>query len=215
MSSLDVLLKSMCPLGVSRKPLSEFVEIVRGNGLQKKDFTPDGVGCIHYGQIYTKFNVATKTVLSHVSEELASSLKIVNPGDIIMAITSENVEDICKCVVWEGNDPIVTGGHSAILRHSQNSRYLAYWFQTQDFRDQKKKIVHGTKVMEVSPKDLSNVLVPLPPLKVQDEIVCILDSFTELTARKKQYEYYRDRLLSFDNISDEEREARIEVGFFG
>lgn len=117
MYSLDILLKSMCPLGVSRKPLSEFVEIVRGNGLQKKDFTPDGVGCIHYGQIYTKFNVATKTVLSHVSEELASSLKIVNPGDIIMAITSENVEDICKCVVWEGNDPIVTSGHSAILGH--------------------------------------------------------------------------------------------------
>ena len=51
----------------------------------------------------------------------------------------------------------------------------------------------------------SKFLVPIPPLEVQEEIVRILDNFTkltaELTARKKQYEYYRDKLLTFKKIS--------------
>ena len=52
--------------------------------------------------------------------------------------------------------------------------------------------------------------IPYPPLPIQEEIVRILDTFTELTAeltlRKKQYEFYRDKLLSFDGLSEEERE---------
>ena len=75
------------------------------------------------------------------------------------------------------------------------------------FASQKKKLAHGTKVIEVTPDTLANVIVPVPPLPVQAEIVRILDAFTELTAeltaeltvRRKQYEYYRDLLLSFDN----------------
>jgi len=48
---------------------------------------------------------------------------------------------------------------------------------------------------------LVEINIPIPPLKIQSEIVQILDNFTqlsaELTARKKQYEYYRDKLLTF------------------
>lgn len=71
------------------------------------------------------------------------------------------------------------------------------------FYQQKLKLVQGTKVMEVSPDKLKKVKLPVPPMEVQREIVRILDQFTELTAeliaRKKQYEYYRDKVLTFDN----------------
>ena len=70
------------------------------------------------------------------------------------------------------------------------------------FAAQKRKLVHGTKVMEVTPDALNAITLPVPPLLVQSEIVQILDNFTELTAeltaRKKQYEYYRDKLLTFE-----------------
>lgn len=126
-------------------------------------------------------------------------------GDLIVAVTSENIDDVCKCIAWLGEDYIVTGGHTAIIRHSQNAKYLSYWFQTEDFAHQKRKIAHGTKVIEVTPSHLRDIVIPLPPIEVQDEIVNILDSFTvltaeltaELTARKQQYEFYRDKLLSF------------------
>ena len=53
MAKLDTLIQELCPQGVKRKRLGDIGTIVRGNGLQKKDFTEFGIGCIHYGQIYT------------------------------------------------------------------------------------------------------------------------------------------------------------------
>ena len=189
--------------------LGDIAEIVRGNGLQKCDFTEEGIGCIHYGQIYTKYGTFANKTLSFVPVELATKLKRVSSGDLVVAITSENVEDICKCVAWLGNDDIVTGGHAAIIKHQQNSKYLAYVFQTEDFFRQKRKFVVGTKVIEMSPKKLAEIVIPIPPLEVQAKIVSILDRFdalcndltqglpAEIAARKKQYEYYRDKLLTF------------------
>lgn len=54
-------------------------------------------------------------------------------------------------------------------------------------------------VPSLTQKVLNKIQIPLPPLEVQSEIVRILDNFTELTARKKQYEFYRDKLLTISN----------------
>lgn len=211
MSKLEQLIKELCPNGVEYKAFREFGTMVRGSGLQKKDFTEEGIGCIHYGQIYTYYGTFTSETKTFVSEELANKLKRVNTGDLIIAITSENVEDVCKCVAWLGENEIVTGGHAAIFKHNQDPKYLSYCFQTADFFAQKRKIANGTKVIEVSPQKLEQISIPLPPLPVQREIVRILDNFNELTeeltakltaeltVRKQQYEYYRSRLLTFSD----------------
>lgn len=119
-----------------------------------------------------------------------------------MTATSENLEDVCKAVAWLGGSDIVTGGHSIVVRHHQNAKYLSYYFQTLDFFQRKRAYVHGTKVMEIKKDDLAKIVVPVPPLPVQEEIVRILDSFSsleaELEARRKQYAYYRNELLTFD-----------------
>ena len=129
-----------------------------------------------------------------------------------MTATSENLEDVCKAVAWLGGSDIVTGGHSIVVRHHQNAKYLSYYFQTLDFFQRKRAYVHGTKVMEIKKDDLAKIVVPVPPLPVQEEIVRILDSFSsleaELEARRKQYAYYRDELLTFDR----ERVLVITVG---
>ena len=204
-SKLQELIDRLCPDGVEYRKLGEIATVERGNGLKKSDFRPEGRPCIHYGQLYTKFNTVAESTLTFVDEATAAGLKSLNTGDLLMAVTSENVEDVCKCIAWLGADGVVVGGHTAIIRHTQDAKYLAYWFQTQDFFVQKKRLAHGTKVIEVTPKNLLDVLIPVPPLEIQREIVQILDNFAELTAeltaelekRKKQYEYYRDKLLSF------------------
>lgn len=201
MSRLSELLEELCPDGVEYKKLGEIAEIIRGNGLQKSDFVDSGVGCIHYGQIYTKYGAFADKTITYVTPELAKTLKTVSTGDLVVAITSENVEDVCKCVAWLGGDDIVTGGHAAIVKHKQNPKYLSYIFQTVEFFRQKRKYVIGTKVIEMSPKKLAEIFIPVPPLAIQNEIVKLLDNFTELTAelqlRKKQYSFYRDSLLNF------------------
>ena len=205
MSRLDELIAELCPDGVEYKPLSEIATITRGGSLQKKDFTESGVPCIHYGQIYTKYGLFTDKTFTFVSEATALRQKKAVTGDVVMAVTSENIEDVCKCVVWLGEEAVAVSGHTAIIHHNQDAKYLAYYFHSSMFFAQKAKLAHGTKVIEVTPDKLNGVIVPVPPLEVQREIVRVLDNFTflsaelsaELSARRKQYEYYRNQLLTF------------------
>src|SRR5690606_18003546 len=87
---------------VERKTLGEVGEFVRGNGLPKSDFTESGVGCIHYGQIYTYYGTFTDRTKSFVSPETAKKLQKVHKNDLVITNTSENIEDVCKTVVWLG-----------------------------------------------------------------------------------------------------------------
>ena len=202
---LNQLLDTLCPDGVEYKMLGSFASVSRGGNFQKKDFVENGVPCIHYGQIYTRYDLFAKTTFSFISDECAQRQKKAVNGDIIMAVTSENIEDVCKCVAWLGDGDIAVSGHTAIIHHNQNQKYLVYYLRSSLFFAQKVKLAHGTKVMEVRPDSLLDVVIPIPPLSVQREIVRILDNFTELTAeltaelsaRQKQYEYYRDNLLTF------------------
>lgn len=189
--------------------LGEIGTFVRGNGLQKKDFTDAGIGCIHYGQIYTYYGTSTSVTKSFVSHELAQKLTKVKKGNLIIACTSENIEDVCKAVVWLGDEDIVTGGHACVLAHNENPKYIAYFFQTQYFFQQKKKYARGAKVIDIKITDLEKISIPISPLSEQQRIVSILDKFeslvndlseglpAEIAAVQEQYEYYRNKLLTF------------------
>ena len=109
--------------------MSEIGSFTRGNGLQKKDFTEEGVGCIHYGQIYTHYGTYAKSTLTKCSTELASRLRKAKKGDIIIATTSENVEDVCKALVWCGNEEVAISGDAYIFSHNQHPNYIIQFFK--------------------------------------------------------------------------------------
>ena len=188
------------------KPINEIGTLFRGNGLQKKDFVEEGVGCIHYGQIYTKLGFSLSKPLTYVTKVTAKPLTKVRKGDLVIACTSENIEDVCKSVVWEGEEEIVTGGHACVLRHNENPRYIGYFFQTHQFFMQKKQYAYGAKVIDIKTEKLGEILIPIPPLAIQQSIVEKLDAFEflisslkeEIALRQKQYEYYREKLLTFN-----------------
>lgn len=204
---------------VKWKTLGEVGEFVRGSGMQKSDFTESGVGCIHYGQIYTYYGFSADKTKTFVSPELAKKLRKAKNGDIIIATTSENIEDVCKTVVWLGREEIAISGETYILRHNQNAKYIAYYLQTPTFQDFKQQNRTGTKVIRVHGEKLKKFKIPIPPLAEQERIVAILDKFdalvndisvglpAEITARRKQYEYYRGKLLNFKPIIHAEPQA--------
>ncbi|MBW6508818.1 MAG: restriction endonuclease subunit S [Desulfuromonadales bacterium] len=211
----DFLVKLLDGVAVEWKALGEVGQLVRGNGLQKKDFVEDGVPAIHYGQIYTYYGLSATTTKSFVSPDLAKQLRKVDNGDVVITNTSENLEDVGKALVYLGERQAVTGGHATIFRPGRCilGKYFAYFTQTSEFASEKRKYAKGTKVIDVSATDMAKIKIPIPcpenpqkSLQIQGEIVRILDAFTELTAeltaeltmRKKQYHYYRDQLLSFE-----------------
>lgn len=225
MSRIDSLIAQLCPHGVEFKAIGEFGELVRGNGMPKSDFVESGVGCIHYGQIYTYYGTSTTKTISFVSAAKAQKLAKVNPSDLIITNTSENLDDVCKAVAWVGDTQIVTGGHATVLKHGQDPKYLSYYLQTSKFFNEKKKLANGIKVIDVSAKNLAKIRIPIPPIEVQREIVKILDTFTtlnaelekelgaELYARQQQYQHYRDALLNFEeNVSSASTVRFMAIG---
>ncbi len=192
------------------KTLGEVGMLIRGNGLQKKDFVNEGFPCIHYGQIYTYYGALTDEIKSFVSMELAKKLVKAESGDVIVTNTSENLEDVGKSVVWCGDGEVATGGHATVFKPSEvTGKYFAYYTQTSAFYGEKRKYAKGTKVIDVSAKDMAKIKIPVPPLSEQNRITDLLDKFdtltndisvglpAELAARRKQYEYYRSKLLTF------------------
>lgn len=192
--------------------LKEIAEIYRGGNFQKKDFIENGKPCIHYGQIYTKYGKTANKTYTFVNDTVFEKSKQAGKNDIVMAVTSENIEDVCKCVVWLGNENIAVSGHTAIIHTKINARYLGYYFSTLHFFIDKAKLAHGTKVIEVTPSSLNDILIPVPSEEEQENIASEVENFeklcndiseglpAEIEARQKQYEYYRDKLLTFKEL---------------
>jgi len=204
MSRLAELIEELCPDGVEYRPLGEIADLQRGAGMPKKLFVDKGIPAIHYGHIFTKYGIQTKCAAAYLAPEDADKLTRVYPGDLVVANTSENLEDVGKGVVWLGDVEGVTGGHATVVRSlAVDSVFLSYYLRTEDFALKKRKYAQGTKVIELSAANLSKIDIPIPPLEVQREIVRILDQFTtleaeleaELEARRIQYADYQNRLL--------------------
>lgn len=207
MSRIDNLVAELAPEGVRFRPLGDLGEFIRGNGLQKKDLTDEGFPAVHYGQIHTHYGVWAESTKSFTSADTASKLRQANPGDLLIATTSEDDEAVAKATAWLGDTSVALSGDAYIYRHSLDPRYVSYFFRTEQFQSQKRPFVSGTKVRRVSGAALAKIRIPAPPLEVQREIVRILDQFTqleaelktELEARRRQYEHYRGKLLDFSS----------------
>lgn len=210
MNKLNELIQQFCPDGVEYKTLGEIAtDIYRGSGIKREQVTVSGIPCVRYGEIYTTYGIWFDKCVSHTDVSLISGPKYFEHGDILFAITGESVEDIAKSCAYVGHEKCLAGGDIVVLKHAQNPKYLAYALSTLDARKQKSSGKVKSKVVHASVPSIKAIRVPLPPIEVQREIVRILDNFTELTAeltaelsaRKKQYEYYRDKLLtSVDTI---------------
>lgn len=199
---------------VAWKPMGEVGELIRGNGLQKKDFTEDGFPCIHYGQLYTYYSSEATDTKSFTSEEVFQKLKKALRGDVLIAGTSENINDVCKPCYWNGHETIGVSGDMFIFRPNKDisGKYLTYVLQSDNFMTYKRRYVTGTKVIRLSADSLKRFKIPVPSLEKQKKIVSILDKFEKLTndisiglpaeieARRKQYEYYRNKLLTFKEL---------------
>ncbi|WP_449407312.1 restriction endonuclease subunit S [Microbacterium maritypicum] len=193
--------------------LGETGRFERGSALQKKDLVDRGIPCIHYGQVYTFYGISADTTRSFVSAEFARGKRSLQTGDVFIATTSENEQDLGKAVAWLGDGPAVASNDAYIYRHSMDARYVSYFFASTLFQSQKRRYITGTKVKRLSSEALAKMQIPNVPRGEQEAIADQLDRFdtlvndlsiglpAELAARRSQYEYYRDKLLTFEEAA--------------
>ncbi len=201
------------------KTFGEIGTFLRGKNIQKADFVSGGLPCIHYGQIHTKFDISIDYHLSEIPQEVYDKAIIASPGDVIIAITSEDIDGSCKSVVWLGNYDIAVSAHAAILKHNMNGKFIAYYLRSNTFFTQKLKYARGFKVMEIKTKDLAKLVLPIPPKPTQLSIVSELDKINELIQIKKEQLKDYDALaqsIFYEMFGDPvENEKGWEVKTFG
>ena len=193
MSKLEELINELCPNGVDYILLKDVSDVKRGERITKKDLKDDGLypvmsgGTSYFGR-YDKYNrnEDTITVAQYGSAGYVSFIK-----------EKFWANDVC---------------YSIIPKNIIDNKFLYYCLSNQQ------NYIFGltTKaVPDCLPKDrLESIQIPIPSPQVQEEIVRILDNFTELTAeltakltaelnaRKQQYEYYSESLLNFKEEYD-------------
>lgn len=188
MSKLQELIRELCPDGVEYKTIQETVGVNRGKRLTKRQLSDDGKYDVYHGSKdsilgkYTDYNAPGNTVI------------IINTGGI------GGVKFLDK-PFWCSDGSFWLG-----QSHYVNPKYLYYYLAGYEDFFYSQRRVGGVPTIDRSV--VEKFEIPIPPLEVQEEIVRILDHFTnlaaelqaELQARKEQYEYYRNKLLTFDKI---------------
>lgn len=149
------------------KTFGEIGSVERGAGISKKDFVKEGLPCIHYGQLHTILGPRTTKHFTSIPHNLLPKYKIAHTGDLVMAITSEDVEGSCKSTVWLGDYDIIVGSDAAIFHHKQDGTFLSYYTMTKAFFNEKAKYAKGFKVTHISAKEIEKIPVYLPPLFLQ------------------------------------------------
>lgn len=214
MTKLEELINELCPDGVEYYSLSElFIQFSGMGGVSNKWADSGNCQFIDYMNAYNNISIDV-TNLPYATVKNLNQF-ILRQGDILFTSASETPDECAYSSVIEDEitDGIFMDDHLFGLRIKDeyikniSPSYLKYAFRSVSFRKQIKKAVRGVTRFYVSKPDFMKLLIPLPPLSIQSEIVHILDSFTlltaeltaELTARQKQYAFYRDYLLDFSN----------------
>ena len=205
-SNKEELLKLKENGKVEVKTLDEIGTFTRGRRFVRTDIVPEGVPCIHYGDMYTYYGVWADKTPTYLTKEVADKLRFAQKGDVVIVAAGENDLDIGVGVAWLGEEDVVVHDACFIFHHQQNAKFLSYFFRSNNYHQQIRMGVVDGKICSISAKELGRTFIPVPPLSEQQHIVSILDTFeasianleAQLSERQKQYEYYRNRLLTFD-----------------
>lgn len=189
MESIEQMVKRLCPDGIKQVRLGEVCKVLRGKRLTKKELFDDAKYKVFHGGLspigyYTEANRAAQTVM------------VINVG------ASAGTVGFCDEEFWS-SDGCFCLSHNDDVAHP---KYLYYYLAGHQLSIQSKVRKAGIPTLDASA--VKELEIPLPPMEIQNRIVEILDKMTTLTAeleaeleaRKQQYEYYRNKLLSFNEL---------------
>ena len=189
--------------------MSEIGTFIRGKRFVRTDIVNDGVPCIHYGDMYTYYGLYATKSKGMLRNELAPKMRYAQKNDVVIVAAGENKEDIGIGMAWLGDKPAAVHDACFIFKSDLYPQYVSHYLRTNYYHKQIVKYVSEGKICSISAKGLGNAIIPIPSYEEQVRIATLLNKFDELVsdlvqglpaeivAVQEQYEYYRDKLLSF------------------
>ena len=208
MNRIERLLEEMCPEGVDYKSLNELCtkpKYIKWSEIDSSEFI-----YIDLESVDRDLNKICDVKTINKEDAPSRAKQIVETGDILFGTTRPLLRRYC--IIKPEYDRQICSTGFCVLRPSSNkiiNNYLYHHITTDEFFKYIEKVQKGASYPAVSDIEVRKYRIPVPPLPIQHEIVSILDKFhsltssltdglpAELAARRKQYEYYRDKLLTF------------------
>ena len=196
--------------GVKWMRMDEVGKFIRGKRFVRTDIVDDGVPCIHYGDIYTYYGLTANQTKGKLRTDLASKMRYAHKNDVIIVAAGENKDDIGVGLAWLGEEPAAVHDACFIFRSDMYPQFVAHYLRTDIYHKQIRKYVSEAKICSISAKGLGNTIIPVPSFKKQQCVASLLDKFetlinnlteglpAEIAAVQEQYEYYRNKLLTFE-----------------
>ena len=204
MNRIEKLIAELCPDGVEWRKLGEVCEIIMGTSPEGKTISSNSTNGIefHQGKLFfgNKF-------LKHSNLFTTSPIKIAKPGSILMSVRAP----VGDTNITDRAVAIGRGLCSILGQSSTQTQFIYYYLKA--FVNIIKRKSTGSTFEAINTNDVISIPIPIPPLSEQERIVAILDKFdalvndltsglpAEIEARRKQYEYYRDKLLNFNRYN--------------
>ncbi len=169
------------PEGWKMMRVSNFGTFFKGNGIKKDEVRDEGIPCIRYGEIYTKYDRIVYNPISFIDLETSKNSIQIKKGDILFTGSGETLVDIGKSLLYYGDENIFVGGDIIVLRLKEgfNPLYLSYLLNSSFVQYQKSLMGRGEIIVHIYSKNIKEIKTPIPSLKEQLQIVEHLDTKTK------------------------------------
>lgn len=155
--------------------LSKYGFFTKGYSIAKSNLSDNGVSCVLYGEIYTKYNFYADTFYSKVPYEIVKDKTPLEYGDILFAGSGETHKDIGKCIAFIGSELTYAGGDIIIFRTNKfNPIFLSYFLNSFIVEKQKAALGQGSSVIHIYPDHLKQLIVVHFDIEEQNKIVEII-----------------------------------------
>ena len=173
------------PIGWHVVRFRDLFDFGKGLNITKENLQPSGVPCVNYGEVHSKYGFEVtprKHELQCVSEDYLKKFprSLLNKGYFVFADTSEDIEGSGNFTQLVSDDTVFAGYHTVICRPvgDNDSRYLAYFLESESYRSQIRTAVKGVKVYSITKSILKNTKVWFPKVQDQQYISKFLDNKT-------------------------------------
>lgn len=199
--------------GVKWMRMEEVGTFIRGKRFVRTDIVEKGISCIHYGDMYTYYGLSANKTKGMLRSDLASKMRYAQKNDVVIVAAGENKDDIGVGLAWLGDEPAAVHDACFIFQSDMYPLFVSHYLRTDIYHKQIRKYVSEAKICSISAKGLGNAVIPVPSFERQQSIASLLGKFeslvndlseglpAEIVAVQEQYEYYRNKLLTFKRKS--------------
>jgi len=210
------------PLDWDVVKLNDIATFYKGKGISKNDISTDGIECIRYGELYTKYNEKIEKILSKTNLT-KNKLFLSKKNDILIPSSGETAIDLAtaSCIL---KDDVGLGGDINIIRSAQSGVYLSYYLNV-IAKTKIANLAQGKSVIHLYSSHLKSLKINLPPLIEQEKIAEILTTWDSAISKQEELVKVRQenkkglmqKLLSgeirFDGFDGEWKSVKVGDAF--